>query len=164
LEQVTTLGDFTEGSKTEGQSISFNSAALLSFLNRMAGSQEEVATLIIERITGNSGQSRFATKEATNVFSTPTGSVPLGTYAPQLMLQLLAATPGDFDGDGDVDGRDFVEWQRDPSVGDLADWQANYGTNSNAIGAVAVPEPQMLCFIYSSLVLCTVRRVYCILP
>jgi hypothetical protein len=37
--------------------------------------------------------------------------------------------------DGDSDGRDFLAWQRNvgpssssASAGDLADWQANYGT------------------------------------
>jgi len=55
---------------------------------------------------------------------------------------------GDFDNDGDVDGRDFLIWQRggspDPlSAGDLADWQANYGTGGLAAVA-AVPEPQTL--------------------
>ena len=52
-------------------------------------------------------------------------------------------TDGDFDGDGDVDGRDFLVWQRDPSVGDLADWQTNYGFSPLAatLAATAVPEP-----------------------
>ena len=36
--------------------------------------------------------------------------------------------------DGDVDGRDFLIWQRNTSTapastGNLADWQANYGTS-----------------------------------
>lgn len=52
---------------------------------------------------------------------------------------------GDFDGDDDVDGRDFLVWQRgespDPlSAGDLALWQANYGMGALA-GISAVPEP-----------------------
>jgi hypothetical protein len=39
---------------------------------------------------------------------------------------------GDFDRDGDVDGRDFLVWQRGGSptpfsASDLAHWQANYG-------------------------------------
>jgi hypothetical protein len=51
------------------------------------------------------------------------------------------ATPGDFDGDGDVDGRDFLAWQRNPAVGDLADWQNNYGTNSQITASTTVPEP-----------------------
>jgi hypothetical protein len=48
--------------------------------------------------------------------------------------------PGDFDDDGDVDGRDLLMWQRNPAVGDLADWQENYGTDSLAASR-AVPEP-----------------------
>jgi hypothetical protein len=35
--------------------------------------------------------------------------------------------PGDFDQDGDVDGRDFLWWQRNTSVGALGGWQENYG-------------------------------------
>jgi hypothetical protein len=55
-----------------------------------------------------------------------------------------AGTPGDFDEDGDVDGRDFLVWQRGESpmplsAGDLAEWQANYGPPAAAI--FAVPEP-----------------------
>ncbi len=54
--------------------------------------------------------------------------------------------PGDFDLDGDVDGRDFLIWQRGGSPsplsgGDLADWQANYGVGPLTAASVAVPEP-----------------------
>jgi enediyne biosynthesis protein E4 len=56
-------------------------------------------------------------------------------------LMITIPNPGDFDGDGDVDGRDFLVWQRNPSVGDLADWQANYGAGPLAATSVAVPEP-----------------------
>jgi hypothetical protein len=48
--------------------------------------------------------------------------------------------PGDFDDDGDVDGRDLLAWQRNTAIGDLADWQENYGTGSLA-ASQAVPEP-----------------------
>jgi hypothetical protein len=48
---------------------------------------------------------------------------------------------GDFDNDGDVDGRDFLTWQRDPIVGNLIDWQANYGTGSLR-SVLVVPEPE----------------------
>ena len=48
---------------------------------------------------------------------------------------------GDFDSDGDVDGADFILWQGDVNVGDLADWQTNYGAPSAVSSAVAVPEP-----------------------
>lgn len=53
---------------------------------------------------------------------------------------------GDFDGDGDVDGRNFLAWQRgeSPQPGsaeDLADWTNNYGTANSLSAAVIVPEP-----------------------
>lgn len=56
--------------------------------------------------------------------------------------------PGDEDGDGDVDGQDFLVIQR--GIGtthtsqDLADWQANYGTSSVQSAVTAVPEPTAL--------------------
>jgi hypothetical protein len=65
---------------------------------------------------------------------------------------------GDFDGDGDVDGRDFLVWQRNPSVGNLADWQANYGSGS--LSAVsAVPEPaSVFLMAFASIALSWRRR------
>ena len=48
----------------------------------------------------------------------------------RIAVQSLAFTAGDFNQDGRVDGQDFLEWQRDPSVGDLADWEADYGSLS----------------------------------
>jgi hypothetical protein len=59
---------------------------------------------------------------------------------------LVTALPGDFDIDGDVDGFDFLTWQRDPSDGELADWQANFGTPAGSLAAssTAVPEPSAL--------------------
>lgn len=56
--------------------------------------------------------------------------------------------PGDFNGDGKVDGRDFLVWQRNPSIGNLADWQAHYGASEMAafaarfaVTSASVPEP-----------------------
>jgi len=49
---------------------------------------------------------------------------------------------GDFDGDGDVDGNDFLEWQRtDGTSAGLSAWQNNYGLGSPISAANAVPEP-----------------------
>jgi len=62
-------------------------------------------------------------------------------------LSLKAVVPaenlaGDFDLDGDVDGKDFLLWQRNPGVGNLADWQDNFGMSIPAVAAAsAVPEP-----------------------
>jgi hypothetical protein len=83
----------------------------------------------------------------------PFGTVVVQTVAP-------ATTPGDFDEDGDVDGRDFLIWQRGESTtgpldaDDLADWQANYGDPGNlqALSAATVPEPASLAlFAFSGL-------------
>jgi hypothetical protein len=64
-----------------------------------------------------------------------------------LEVTLLSTTqPGDFDQDGDVDGRDFLRWQRkqspnNGSAQDLQDWQTNYGYNGSLVAAQVVPEP-----------------------
>lgn len=56
---------------------------------------------------------------------------------------------GDFDGDGDVDGRDFLLWQRNPSIGDLADWQDNYGLGTS-VATATIPEPSAICLVLLS--------------
>jgi hypothetical protein len=93
-------------------------------------------------------------------------SIPIGTGAFEIQLSNYRGTGsaanvhidevkafvttdallGDFDGDGDVDGRDFLEWQRgnspDPlSSADLAAWQENYGNTGGVAAVSAVPEP-----------------------
>ena len=61
---------------------------------------------------------------------------------------------GDFDNDGDVDGHDFLAWQRNPNVGALADWQANYGMSQTPLTAAAsaVPEPSTLLLVLGLMV------------
>ncbi|NOZ40752.1 MAG: hypothetical protein GXP24_11075 [Planctomycetes bacterium] len=57
---------------------------------------------------------------------------------------------GDFDADGDVDGSDFLAWQRGevsnpPSASDLSDWETNFGTVAPlAASSTAIPEPSSL--------------------
>ncbi len=61
---------------------------------------------------------------------------------------------GDFDGDDDVDGADFLLWQRDLGVGSFADWQNNYGTLNTLAATSVVPEPSTgLLFVIGSLAL-----------
>ena len=69
----------------------------------------------------------------------------LDAYEVLILAHLPPSMSGDFDGDGDADGRDFLSWQRGDSpypfsVGDLADWQTHYGTGSLS-AVTAVPEP-----------------------
>jgi hypothetical protein len=57
-----------------------------------------------------------------------------------------SVTDGDFDGDGDVDGIDFLFWQRGESLGggtqaELALWELNYGASSSSAAVATAPEP-----------------------
>jgi hypothetical protein len=80
-----------------------------------------------------------------------------------------SSLPGDFDGDGDVDGRDFLVWQRGGSpnqlsASDLADWQATYGAGSFTadLSAANVPEPTALLLVVCGFALCGVSRLSCV--
>ncbi len=81
-----------------------------------------------------------------------------------VILEVVAAgIPGDFDFDGDVDGRDFLAWQRGESpnpfsAGDLAAWQMNYGNGALMAASVAVPEPSAWVVLIPGLALLFVAR------
>jgi pimeloyl-ACP methyl ester carboxylesterase len=62
------------------------------------------------------------------------------------ILANLHPMSADFDEDGDVDGRDFLVWQRGGSPQSLSEkdlslWQAQYGNPGLNATAMAVPEP-----------------------
>jgi hypothetical protein len=72
---------------------------------------------------------------------------------------LSAGISGDFDGDGDVDGRDLIVWQRNPSLGNLADWRANFGQTIDVVPAVtAVPEPTGAMLLLAGVMAMALRR------
>jgi hypothetical protein len=79
----------------------------------------------------------------------PSGAVhSLSNVGGNQVLSLVeGVTPGDFNGDGRVDGGDFLAWQRgespDPlSASDLAGWQASFGAFPPlASTSTPVPEP-----------------------
>ncbi len=88
----------------------------------------------------------------------------------------LVADSANFDGDNDVDGEDFLIWQRgfggpggfsqgdannDGNVDgdDLAIWEAQYGLSIPLSGISAIPEPQSVCLLlWGLLALCGRRR------
>ena len=77
---------------------------------------------------------------------------PSEAYFDDLQATLVVdeETPGDFNGDGDVDGRDFLDWQRGSSptplsATDLSAWQMNYGDGGGLVATQAVPEPSSVC-------------------
>ena len=91
----------------------------------------------------NTGLSVGSFDQSTVTLLPPAGAI---SSSPTSLTLSVAAVLGDFDADGDVDGRDFLAWQRgdspDPlSADDLADWQANFGMGSLVASNVAVPEP-----------------------
>jgi hypothetical protein len=79
-------------------------------------------------------------------------NLSVGAKSVVLKVDGSVGQAGDFDGDGDVDGRDFLVWQRGGSPsplseGDLTAWMNNFGESASG-AAGAVPEPTafgMLC-------------------
>ena len=66
--------------------------------------------------------------------------------ANNVILEVIGGLLGDFDADDDVDGADFLDWQRGFGTAfdtnDLADWEANFGQDANAAAySATVPEP-----------------------
>lgn len=93
---------------------------------------------------------RFKTTVTTNIFLTGLGtadSVSLNGFIQQFTQTGPQSLLGDFDVDGDVDGRDFLIWQRGgspvpKSATDLAAWRTNYGKEVPLTAATtAIPEP-----------------------
>jgi hypothetical protein len=71
--------------------------------------------------------------------------------ATSVVLKVLGSTglQGDFDGDNDVDGADFLQWQRGQSpnpigAGDLNSWKTNFGMTASTAAGQAIPEPSGL--------------------
>ncbi len=79
-------------------------------------------------------------------------------------VTLLATLAGDFDFDFDVDGNDFLLWQRGGSPfplsqSDLADWEANYGMVAPlSASSAAVPEPATFMMLLIGMLALQIRR------
>ncbi len=108
---------------------------------------------------------------------TPDGTVSLFATATNQSLLYIAVTDdlghplalppnslaADFDNDGDVDGRDFLVWQRGGSPGplssgDLALWRGQYGNPPLVATSKAVPEPAGTCLLAIGAGLITMLR------
>jgi hypothetical protein len=152
------LGVFSTGPLTAGQTVTFDSLNLAVMLNLAAYFEGEpqagLVTLILEQTNGSGAD------DAT--FWSSEGSVAL---APRLVVDAVVATPGqdgDFDGDGDVDGNDFLKWQRGESAGGMTTteldlWKGNFGNATSAVAAVPEPATDALGAALVAVV-CAVRR------
>ena len=106
------------------------------------------------------------------------GTAAIYRYAAAQDTPFVDANPsnGDFDGDGDVDGKDFLTWQRglgltgqpdattgdadddgDVDAADLASWKLHFGPGPTPVSAV--PEPASLGLLLAGgMALAAVRR------
>lgn len=55
-------------------------------------------------------------------------------FSLESLLRVKLVTPGNFDLDADVDGSDYLLLQRNPDIGNFADWATNYGS-------IVTPDP-----------------------
>jgi len=85
-------------------------------------------------------------------------SIDAEFFADRLFAEFIA---GDFEQDGDVDGGDFLEWQRGLGdaydAADLADWAAQFGGAASAV--TVVPEPSAWSFVALAAIFCLCGRV-----
>ncbi|QEG35152.1 hypothetical protein [Bythopirellula goksoeyrii] len=72
---------------------------------------------------------------------------------------------GDFDNDGDVDGADFLKWQRGMSpnpgsAGDLELWQTTYGSGPLVAPIASIPEPASIGLLVMGSLYWIIRRQF----
>lgn len=90
---------------------------------------------------GGNGRKLHFTDDGLLAFALVLGDGSSGIYTARIVADVPLS--GDFDGDGAVDGADFLAWQRTPGIGSLDDWQVNYGT-MQGWNMATVPEPSAL--------------------
>lgn len=115
---------------------------------------------IIETTVGNIG-GEFVT-EVLPEFNGLTFDV---VYSEQsVVLEVVeAGLPGDFDGDDNVDGFDFIEWQRGNSpdslsAADLMLWENNFNATNSASASRAIPEADICVYSGMLAAAATLRR------
>ncbi|RIK69716.1 MAG: hypothetical protein DCC67_21125 [Planctomycetota bacterium] len=90
------------------------------------------------------------------------GSGQMSAFFDDFVLQ-LAGAPGDYSGDGVVDGRDFLVWQRGGSpsplsTADLNTWKAAFPGGPAVPSVAGVPEPAALGLALCGLLAVGLRR------
>jgi hypothetical protein len=137
---------------------SLNPGTVFQVANQQGGSGTAAEPYwVYDRSSGNPGNSR--------------------RYPMNMTSSAVAAHPGDFDSDGDVDGADFVAWQTnfpkateatlaqgdadsdgDVDGADFVVWQTNFPFTPGG-GTAAVPEPASVSLALGGIVLLALRRI-----
>jgi T5SS/PEP-CTERM-associated repeat protein len=142
----------------------------VSLINGFVPSSTDAFTVLSTQIgsfTGSfdnvaSGQ-RLTTSDGLGSFL-----VSYGPGSPQVVLStFLPALGGDFDSDGDVDGGDFLVWQRGGSPNansatDLAAWRANFGFPGLVATGTALPELDSALMAWALVILASLSQRICI--
>jgi len=145
----TSAGDFDQLNHILGAGIADLGGTLdLDLINGFIPSDGDM----FEIVTATDVQNMFAVEN----FPTLAGldwNISYGATNVVLAVVSAGGILGDFDGDGDVDGADFLEWQRtDGTVTGLTDWQTNYGRVVPPLAASSVvPEPSSTMLLLSLL-------------
>ncbi len=118
---------------------------------------DSAGMILVADSNGPSGTRGFVIKvdpsDGSQIILAQGQSLGLDSPAGIAIYQAIPGPDGDFDQDGDVDGADFLVWQRDPTIGALNDWQSNYGTPSLLAGSrIAVPEPTTVLLLLTAIV------------
>jgi hypothetical protein len=96
-------------------------------------------------------------------FYDPTQELSGNIYFNNLLVETTSTgAPGDFDLDQDVDGVDFLKWQRGESPSPLSDqdysaWKSGFGTPATPMAAT-IPEPAALVLGLAAGAIFTIRR------
>ncbi len=132
--------DLVEAAQLTTQTLTFNVDSFLEYLPPETPPEVTPKNLAIDGLL--EGTSTFAILLGT---ATDDGAVyQIDNF--RLISEVVAGVPGDFDGNGVVTGRDFLAWQRNPSLGDLSDWQNAYN-NGALVATQSIPEPTTLVLV-----------------
>lgn len=118
----------------------------VGYISLAAGINEQVASLVLGATTYTSGTFGATGSGATNIFDE--------YFSGTGIITVVGGIPGDYNGDGKVDGADYVLWRKSPgSFGGTPagynTWRAHYGATSGSGAGLssqsaAVPEPTSL--------------------
>ncbi len=133
IEEDYTFAEWKSTYNQDAHSISVNPAQYAALFANFASRNFQLSSTSLAKNAG--------TSNLTPLFDILGATRPSGAGFDIGAYELSAGLAGDFNADGKVNGRDFLIWQRNTSVGSLAAWQTAYGAGSLVGVSIAIPEP-----------------------